>query len=73
MERLTTREELQGAPNDIAAKAQNIVQLKQSHDNLDTHIYRLFLPVSLGISILLHLLKFVSIDSEPYHNFFRFQ
>ena len=71
MERLTAREELQRAYNDIAANAQNIMQLRQSHDNLAAHINHFFPPGVLGISILLHILKFVSLDSGPYHKFFQ--
>jgi len=56
MEHLSTREELQGVHNDIAINAQNISQLRLSHENLVTHIYRHFPLVNLGISILSTLL-----------------
>jgi hypothetical protein len=39
MELLVSREELWEVRNDLAANAQNIAQLRQSHDNLATHIY----------------------------------
>ena len=42
MELLVSREELLGVHNDLAANAQNIAQLRQSHDNLAAHIYWVF-------------------------------
>ena len=72
MERLTAREELHGARNDIAVNAWNIVQLRQSHNNLATQIYHLFPLGGPCISFLLHLPKFVSVDSELYLKSFIF-
>jgi hypothetical protein len=39
MELLVSREELREVRNDLAANAQNIAQLRQSHDNFAAHIY----------------------------------